>query len=254
MDLKQEVEQLKKEVEQLKGQLNARNNRISRFVDAKQKGEFGALMAQQVMDVVWNDYYYVFEILGSLDAHDYGGSTNNPTHAGLLVTDAVSNDYVYDAYGTGINKTFNYDKETRFRVAVRWEETGGTSGAVQNQLSYITTLDDATTIEGGGGEDVSAVGFKAVDGTLYGVVKNGSETTVELGSIVYNTYYKLELVYYPNNRVDFYVDDKFVASITSALPVSADNGLAIYNTYIKTTEAVAKTMVIDYFELMQKRS
>ena len=103
-------------------------------------------------------------------------------------------------------------------------------------------------------------GFKVVNGTLYGVVNDGStETTVELQSISASTVYNLEAVYYPKDKVVFYVnagginwDPKGI--ITSGLMKPEKSVVThIMDIKIKTNQNAAKTMQLSFWQYLQSR-
>jgi hypothetical protein len=210
-------------------------------------------MSDEIRDVVWEDYLYIYELLGSTDNYTVGGTTLTPALAGDIITNTIAEDEAYSIRQMKISDTFSHDRETRFKVNISWT-SGVETGSVQEQVTYITTIDDATAIIGLDGDKVSAVGFKAVNDKLYGLtMAGGSESLIELKDIVYDTYYVCELRYYPDRRVDYYIDGILLGSLSTTLPVSSDNGLNIFNAHIKTTDSAQKYLSVEYFEFMQQR-
>ena len=103
-------------------------------------------------------------------------------------------------------------------------------------------------------------GFKVSNGTLYGVVNNGTtETTVELQSISVSTTYNLEAVYYPKDKVVFYVNAGGIkwepkGIITSGLMKPEKSVIThIMDIKIKTNENAAKTMQLSFWQYLQSR-
>ncbi len=104
-------------------------------------------------------------------------------------------------------------------------------------------------------------GFKVVNGTLYGVVNDGStETTTELQTISTSTNYNLEAIYYPKNKIVFYVnaggvnwDPKGIITTGLMKPEKLVN-FYLMDIKIKTNENADKTMQLSFWQYLQSRT
>ena len=101
-----------------------------------------------------------------------------------------------------------------------------------------------------------AYGFKVINGTIYGVSRNGSnETTISLGSITAGDDMNLEARYYPNDKVIFLTDSVEKGSLTTNLPSPAEAASQfLFYADITTNEAVAKEIRMSFFEYQQFRN
>lgn len=82
------------------------------------------------------------------------------------------------------------------------------------------------------------IGFKVINGVLYGTVGSGAaETTVSLlalGVFEYGTYYILRAVYTAGVKCEYYVNNVLKGTITTGLPTGPD-----YSTFIMAASAEA---------------
>ena len=103
-------------------------------------------------------------------------------------------------------------------------------------------------------------GFKVSNGTLYGVVNDGTtETTTELQAIAVSTSYNLEAVYYPKEKILFYVNTgksrEPAGIITSGLmKPEASVNTTIMDVKITTNEAVDKSVQLSFWQFLQSRT
>ena len=101
-----------------------------------------------------------------------------------------------------------------------------------------------------------AYGFKVINGTIYGVTRNGAnESTISLGSITAGDDMNLEARYYPNDKVIFLTDsvEKGTLSINLPSPANVASQFLFYAD-ITTDEAVAKEMRMSFFQYSQFRN
>lgn len=93
------------------------------------------------------------------------------------------------------------------------------------------------------------VGFKVVDGTLYACLRYSDteddfEQVVEIEDIDTTIFHVYYVAFYPANRVEFYIDDVLVATMTENLPDSNIAGGAMFNLYLKNTAAQDKEFYV----------
>lgn len=206
----------------------------------------------------------------SLEAHKNADVIDHP--AGSLVGDKFSNqDFIF-------TPTFESLDAWLFTATKCQIEPGGFklfTSTVLNNSSYLfagadysprsfqLTLDTTFQISialssasailayalAGSNEDVGdapGVGFKFLNGTVYGVIRSHSggsyhETTLSIGSFVANVYHLYRVqVDIATGYAYFYIDSILQGSI--ALPADDAYGLALFSFTIKTTDTTAKFM------------
>ena len=124
-------------------------------------------------------------------------------------------------------------------------------------LSSVTAVTAYMVVGSASGDGVPAgsyYGFKVVNSTLYGVVKDGTtEATVSLMTITTDTY-SLQAEYIPGQSVVFTVNTVQRGTITTNLPQSALNPQSVLmELKVTTNEAVAKTMSASFFTILSSR-
>lgn len=229
------------------------------------------ILPEKILDLVWNEYFYLFEWLGSVNvvtsqAADSAGDTEEDiTLPGIWGTFtgpgnalvSVSSSRVTLTTGTtsgsgaGIEKDpaiqgiLRYDRKQRFRTAF--------------QISVITNV-TAHLVRGDNNGGNVYYGFKINAGTLQGVTRNGgSETTIDLQSISANTGYDLEARLLPGNKVLFLVRDANNPNtfeprgvLTTNLPTENPN-FNYATIRIDTSNTTSKSLEVSFFEYAQKR-
>jgi hypothetical protein len=103
----------------------------------------------------------------------------------------------------------------------------------------------------GWAEDNSFLGFKVVNNTLYGCVRNGaSETLLSLGTFSAGAEKKLRAELTPGVNVTFWSGDVYQGQITTNLPASGGLGNLAY-VYFVTNESVEKEIKFYYWNTQQ---
>lgn len=205
---------------------------INRFMSPIEKDQLYEVVQGGIQDIMWDEFLYNF-----YSTSQTASSNSTLGNTGIsAVSGPIYNDQV-----------IRHDRPTRFRAAVV-VETATTA------RFYVTTIDDTYVF----GDKQSAVGFKLQNNVIYGVSHaNGKETATQIGTYEQNVGQILELKYFPKERVDFYINKQFKASITTNLPVSTNNGSAVIDFCTVTSETVATnnggTITVGYFEFMQDR-
>jgi hypothetical protein len=102
-----------------------------------------------------------------------------------------------------------------------------------------------------GDYEENLIGFEFRNDSLYGIacsIEDGIVGEVLLFNSLPSFYLLLEVVFYPGDRVDFYVDDVLVGVLTEHLPTGSDNAVTICNVYAKTLNADYKHIDLSYFD------
>ena len=215
-------------------------------------------MKKQVIDVLWNKLFYIFELpaFDESGAELLNGWSKAGTGGSLSTSGTTNNRLVMQSGGTINNNIIvardpnnqgfiTYSKEQRLRTAF--------------QIDLVTDVEAYLTRGAGNSDDY--YGFKLSNSTLYGVTRKGAgaEQTVVLVTISTGTVYTLEAIFSPTGRVDFNVKDetsgtKTTGSISGNLPVGVDVNFTLFYASLKnTTTSTQKIMEINYFEYLQER-
>ena len=198
------------------------------------------IIRKRIIDIAWNDYFYYPETFNSLDSLSESivgtsGSrftaTAQPVYE--LFTGASTNDGVLTGKHVFQQTLLTFDKKQRFRTHF--------------SVDSVTAVTANITI----GPD--GYGFRVTDNSLIGFVTDdgSSETTITLQTIALDTTYFIEAVFSPKDGVRFIVNGIERGFIQGGLPTGVHTNL--WSLELKTTEAVAKNMLVQMFELIQKR-
>ncbi len=115
---------------------------------------------------------------------------------------------------------------------------GSEAGVITHKLDYnsiigISTVfkvksvhDDSLCFIGAGGSATldtdnvySYLGFRQCGNILYGYSRNHTTpSSIIIATIETDTIYKVDLIYYPNDRIDFWIDNSYSGSISTNLP------------------------------------
>jgi len=151
-------------------------------------------------------------------------------------TTANSDAYAYKM-GKGLVET-NTALDKRRWFGIRIEPSAATNQIIHIVTGQINSFTSPTNT-------ASHVGFKIIDGTLYGTVGDDTtENTLNMGSISAGAEYRLEAYYIPNTKVEFYKGGAYQGELTSNLPSSPVFHILFYAS-ISNTEAADK--YIDIF-------
>ena len=200
-----------------------------------------------LIDEIWRQMFSWSTFFESLDGYTQtlnGGSVSIDGTQIELQTGSTSGNYARLTKDPGWQGISTFYTTNMFRTAI-------VLGANTSQEIYIVF----------GDIDGKYYGFKIIDGTLYGVVNDGTtETTTNLGSVSASTTYNLEAIYYPLTKILFYVNASSVyrepaGIITSGLM----NPEATVNTHIMdikitTNEGVNKSVQLSFWQFIQSRA
>lgn len=181
-----------------------------------------------------NDFHWV-TLFESLD----GFLTQNATldQTALTLTSGLG--------GAGAN-AYITKQPTYPPIALSW----GKDRTIKTRLKINQTV--TQTIWAVTGDDVSTarhIGFKIVDNTLYGTVADGTtESTVDLGS--YDDVHDLKCSLIAGVRVDFFVDDILMGTITTNIPTSGTN-YRIIEVLVVADIVATKTVVLSHWDFWQ---
>lgn len=158
--------------------------------------------------------HHTFESITGYNNNNTGSGSFSATFAGLeFITGTTTNSHARTNKGTpSISKELNFSKDITLNCNAGF-------------LSYTNVTADFI-IRLGGNASARGIGFKVVDGVLYGSVGNGSiETTVVLETLGTGSFFKyrtLRAVYTAGVKCEFYVDLSLLGTITTGLPSSWD--------------------------------
>lgn len=217
---------------------NLKNNPISRFIDEQSRARLKEIISEQVIDIVWDEYYYFSSTFDSIDRYSVTGTAASET--------INSNGLYIETNGTGSNEGTVYlpvssnllsvEREARCRIINK------VSSETDVNWSGLTLVDSAGT---------SYVGFEMNSGSILGVTsKAGSKTSVTIGSYSANTNVKLELHFSPE-RVTFFVDDEEQGVSTSNIPIADPE--RILEIGIGETSSSARSCTTSSFDFIQSK-
>lgn len=197
------------------------------------------VLKDKIFDLTWKKTFHWLTLFESLDGYTKSAGVTPSTDEYIdFLTDGtngnnqnLSKQPLYQGLITFANKSY-------FRSNIYFVNN-------TNQTIYLVV----------GLKTGSAYGFKAVNGTLFGVTRNGgSESTVSLGSISIGEDYNLEARYSPSDKVVFLVDSVEKGTLSANLPVPTSTPHQnLFYADITADAATIKEMQISFFEYMQFR-
>jgi hypothetical protein len=238
----------------------------------RNEDESNERLGSQLTEVVWNNYTSYTSFFESLDSTEDSGASvaSNRLFLTASGTSTVSSSRLRRIY----QNLFSFDRESRFRTAF---DVGGAS------LTTGTPMTDVEAYIGTGSKPDGAVGTSIFDvgldfndhygfyiqnSNLYGITSDGTDysTTLLRGNVnVYDLYF-VEAVFFPNDRVDFYVSEptsaisntqikfpSYKASLSTTLPSGARS--PIYEFAVKNSSGGSgdKDLDVGFVEILQKK-
>lgn len=236
------ISQLVKDVEELKRKVNdpIQSNNLNRYLDNSSKDIIENIISDRILDVVWNDYFYISYLFGDiLRLSTAGTGTSAITSDGLLVTlsttatDTASATLTFDT-----TRILSLAKESRFRV-----------------ITKVSDVSDVTVTFYGTYGTTDGVAILIDAGTIKGQTTGSGTTTLNISTVADNTYVTLEYRYYPGNRVDFYVNDKLEGTITTNLPRITNTAFDLFQVAADKTGITGASVLITtpFFEYLQRK-
>ena len=204
-------------------------------------------LPDRIFDLVWDIPFTFNAIFESLDGYDLQGNvpTLSPTdYSGVrLQTAATLNSFSFMTKLMGDSSPSDIQLNKKLRIKFRIE----TGSSLTNITSHFTL----------GTFGVSEVyfGFELSGTTLSGSSSNAdtaSSNAIALKTLAINTAYVLEARYLPNKKVIFLIDGIEVGTITTELPYDNGSISRIFEAYVKTTEAVAKTIYLTRYSFLRE--
>lgn len=231
LNLQKQIQE--REINQLKYPLDD----ISKEAISKASDDF---LKDKIFDLVWKKMIHYQTLFESLDGF---GKT-----AGVSLTS--------DQYITLLTTAVNGNNQNIFKQPLyQGLITFSQKSYFRSDLYFVNNTNQTIYLIVGQ-KTADAYGFKIVNGTIYGVTRNGgNETTISLGSITAGDDMNLEARYMPSDKVIFLTDSVEKGVSITNLPSSADAASQfLFYADITANEALAKEMRITFFEYMQFRN
>jgi len=139
----------------------------------------------------------------------------------------------------GFNNTYSWDKKRVFGAEVYFSSY--TNQVVWIVSGWITDITASSATD-------RHIGFKLVNGTLYGTVADGTtEATLTLKTLSSDAHMTLEYVYTPGSEVRFYVDGVDKGAITTNLPSGTIN--ALYALFASVYNSAAEQKRLNIYDI-----
>ena len=202
------------------------------------------ILPDLMFDAFWKKLFHFMTFFESLDGFDTttsGGGGSRTLNGNLLylATAATSASRIDVSKHPTIQGLVTFSQISNFRSYFL-------VGSIAAQEIYIQV----------GSYGGQGYGFKVVNGSLYGFTNDGTtESTKLLQTISASTNYAIEARYYPTKKVVFLVDTVEKGLLATNLPSpTAVANVNLSDISIKTTENVAKTLELSFFEYLQFRN
>ena len=270
--LAKQVKELSRKVAALEVARN-KPTQLDRNLDNQSRDILQQEMSERALDIVWNDYFYLYEIFNSLD-----GWADNDTDANVLVSVSASRLFIETSASGAVGyahkkitfqNTLSFNEESRF----------GSSFDIGSGLSVAQTIDNVqmylgTGVQMTGGSDnilqdglaaSSHYGFYIDESTMYGVASDGTNYT-QLALVTGIRHFDLFFVearHYPGTKVTFYVSEPTSSistiepkpliergSISTTLPSGRRYSFA--EASLKSLSSGTRNTDIGFFEIAQR--
>ena len=233
------IKELQKQVASLQ-EVAGQSTQINKFSSEDVKDGIREVVDDKLADSIWNSFFYHSGI----------------TPVGTLTSSGGTEDVERFRISVGDSTTLSVLRPTKMRVAFYFDD--GTTGGEGCNL-YLTTAHTRSTATPILGSDVEFVGFKVVSGVFNLITYNRGRATLVPTSkeVVGETSYLCEVRYFPKERADFFIDNKYVGTISTNLPSTTDfDATYVYNTLhcsLQGTDGGTHNAVVDYYEFIQER-
>jgi hypothetical protein len=183
-----------------------------------------------------NDFHW-YTLFESIDGYEKVGVTMGNSYITMVTDGGVTANSGYLLKLNEYNPIeINWNKGRTIRTKVYFADN-------TNQTIYIITGQPSSSGE--------HLGFKIVDGIIYGSTSGGSETNLSIGTITPGTAISLEAKFTPFSKVDFYVNSVFSGSITTNLPSSTQFANKLLSIFMTAGESLVKTIKLSYWDFWQ---
>lgn len=239
--MQQDFEKLQKQMDDLQRDVDfLKSKELSRFSDPSQKQDFENLLSDSILDTVWNDYFYYYIVVNEQVAPS--GNSIGDTDASVLQSFS--------------DKQTSLTEEARMRTGMYITNGGLTTGFT----GYILMLDTSDILNTYNRE--SGCGFKFEDdGTIHAVsINDSNETTFATGFKLDDfvpadkgPFYILECRLFPGERVDYYVNNESVGSISKNIPTISTRVPDIWSARIRNEVTQFSDYKVQFVEFAQRR-
>lgn len=267
LDEQQNIEKRLADLEATVKDLEKSQFKLTRFLPKEDKLELQILNEEQILDTVWNEYYYSHTFFESLDGWPNGGGGTKSVASNRLYMQSSGTTTQYVKKKAIYQNVLSYETESRFRSSFSVDDSLADGEEVSSLALYIGT---GHAITGGSnnllddGLDAGThYGFVLSGSTLYGVTSDGSAYTyVELmKDVKFGNLIGVEARFYPRDRVDFYTTDQFDGvtvgpffprgSLSVTLPTGPRYAIAEFSFY---STGGTRSMNVGFSEIAQKRT
>lgn len=207
----------------------------------QERDSLSDLNSERVLEVIWDDFLYTIPTFAPIERYTrvttLGSVVMDDT--GLVCTTGASSGDSSVGYLGVDDSVITRTRETRFRAITKVSSTS----SIDCGVGTLGTLANNST------------GFQFLNGTLYARCDDGStETSISVGSYTADTFYDLQIFFYPNTGVKFFVDGIEKTTITTNFPVGT-GALArkLIYAYAGTTAAAAKSLTVSLAEFLQRK-
>lgn len=239
-DAKNAIVVLQTEIENIKanqGKINYPIDPVSKFVLEQTTDDF---LPSKIFDLFWKKLFFFQTFFESTSGFTTTGTITLTGTDVKIETAATLNATASIVKQPSWQGFLNFNQRSAFRAALILNQ-------VAAQEIYIVT--------GNVGATDKRYGFKVVNNTLKGVSHDGTtEKTIDLQTVSASTVYNLEARFLPNQQVQFLVDNKEMGVITENLPYTDGPRSQLMTAQVKTTEAVAKSIQLSFFQYLQYRN
>jgi len=231
---------LASELQKLKtqqGKLGFPLDPVSKSIFERTSDEF---LPDKFYDLMWKKIFFFQTFFESVDGYTTTGTITLSGTDVKLETAATTNATAELNKQPSWQGFLNFNQRSALRAALIFNQ-------IAAQEIYIVT--------GNVGASDKRYGFKVSNNTLQGVTHDGStEKTIDLQTISATTVYNLEARFRPNDQVQFLVDNEEKGVITDNLPYTDGPRTQLFTAKVKTTEAVAKSIQLSFFQYLQQRN
>ena len=215
------------------------DTKFDRFIDPTEKDQLYDVIADGLVDVMWNNIFYV-------------SSLNGPA---VTTIDASERFDISTREGdTSSGKYLDIESPARFRCHFYFNGTDSL-----DSTTYIASHGTATTGIPGStitADTIEFAGLKVVDGDVSIVCQDFRGTTEKLlvQKIVDDTTYKLEIIFNPRESATFYLNDEYMGAISQNIP-SNIKAVTLFPLMVSITRGggTNKKVTIESYEYIQNR-
>jgi len=236
--MQMEIVRLSREVESLK-------QGITRDISHEQKLAVREIIGDKIADIIWDKFFYV----SGFTPFTVDATTANPSYT-------VNGEIIERLRDSSGYLFLSTKMPSKFRCGFYFGGPNLGAGCT----AYITTMHVRTAsgtvpIKDNGAE---FIGLKIVNNRVYLCSYDDSTGTEKLIDtqkvIVDDETIILEILFFPRERADFYINNEFIGTITGVLP-SNQTPIIFYPILcsLKPSDSGEHKLNIDYYEFLQQR-